>query len=94
MRTNDFVKRLTRKVRREKARFYLDDMNRIRLENETAFPVPHCPLSFVAGTEPCSTIASAHRLHMSRDLADRIAEAADNEGYPGIRKRLLKAVGL
>lgn len=53
----------------------------------------HCPLSFVAGTEPCNMSDARIALGMGRDEAWPIVTAADSE-HGRMRGRLLKACGL
>jgi len=60
---------------------------------------PHCPLSFVAGTEPLRVNLAALALDLDLRDALAIADAADNvnvrqPGFGKMRRRLLKACGL
>ena len=64
-----------------------DDGDRIRSGD-------HCPLSFVADTNPYVVYTSADKLAMKHYLAERIAVAADHKGNSTLRKKLLKACGL
>lgn len=57
-----------------------------------------CPLSFMAGKITGMNFAlavyrSADALKLSHASAQRIAGAADNEGYPRVRAKLLAAIG-
>ena len=70
----------------------------LRTTRASKGPGNHCPLSFVAGTAPCSIDASAIALGLSAKLAGAIADAADGCKMPArqkhYRKALLKAAGL
>jgi hypothetical protein len=101
MTVDQFVTRFARKVKREKVQFTAKRTacglgcalpDAIRLADDSL----HCPLSWVAGTDPCSIEASRKKLKLSKKQADRIATAADciRPGTIRLRKRLLAAAGL
>lgn len=59
----------------------------------------HCPLSYVAGSAVCHVSDAATLLGLDREVASRIANAADAfvleaNAIDGFRARLLKACGL
>lgn len=103
-----FVSRFARKVKRTKAQFYRQDQfadvgvkfaRSIRTKSgwgengKGGVGYPHCPLSFVAGTEACCIRAAAKKLGLKLESARRIMKAAD--GQDGrLRKQLLKAANI
>jgi hypothetical protein len=55
----------------------------------------HCPLSYVAATNPCDFAEAVVRLGLDWYQGEQIADAADlRERHPVIRGRLLAACGL
>lgn len=88
MTLNQFLRRLSTKTTQTREKWRIYEGGWIRLGK-------HCPLSFVAGTPPCSITKSAVALGLSLAMANRIADAADTiSTNPRLRGRLLKAVGL
>lgn len=86
-----FVKRFAAVVRADKSQWTITDNGHLRPVGTSE---RHCPLSYIAGTRPCTINASATVLDLSLTEANKIACAADRKGRSALRLSLLKAAGI
>ena len=93
MTPNEFLIEFENKLRRNGD--YIDTRDDVIRQRPTS-TYNHCPLSYVAGTQPCHVEKAAKKLGMSQRNANLIARASDGPGgrplVVALRQRLIGIV--